>query len=334
MTQKTREQKEAKMPYNKENSNGGVNSGKNVRYTVQVAEPDNTVFYQTYGKDTRFELKNNGFGIERVNVNFQKLKKVNGATKQDALIPIYLKFDEARVLIFDYEHGNIAKKWAADKAAADKAAAAGQTYYAKPLFATRGGTSAERLQAQGRARPDGNAEYRAMTIIRGNRTPYVLVGTVSAGVTDEEGKINPKKGEDGKVIDSRSIMIGISAAQMKAIILAIKDEILAYRTAQLTLAATKPMNEIILNTVKNALQAVSTNLSHKMIEVFKGLSKVEPEPAEKAPTQNNVIDDDVPDVKNIKGAVVDTSADAAPAVKEVTSVGDDVFEIDDSDLPF
>ena len=64
----------------------------------------------------------------------------------------------------------------------------------KPLYECLGGTSAEKLAAYGRSRPDGKSLSRVAKIVVGNRTDILFVADSGPGDTTEKGLIVPRFG--------------------------------------------------------------------------------------------------------------------------------------------
>lgn len=63
-----------------------------------------------------------------------------------------------------------------------------------PLYECLGGTSAEKLAAYGRSRPDGKSLSRTAKIVVGNKTDILFVADSGPGETTEKGLIVPKFG--------------------------------------------------------------------------------------------------------------------------------------------
>ena len=63
-----------------------------------------------------------------------------------------------------------------------------------PLYQSLGGTSAEKLRAQNRSRPDGKSLSRTMRINIGNKSDLLLVAASGPGETTEKGLIVPRFG--------------------------------------------------------------------------------------------------------------------------------------------
>lgn len=63
-----------------------------------------------------------------------------------------------------------------------------------PLYECLGGTSAEKLAAYGRSRPDGKSLSRTAKIVAGNKTDILFVADSGPGETTEKGLIVPKFG--------------------------------------------------------------------------------------------------------------------------------------------
>lgn len=63
-----------------------------------------------------------------------------------------------------------------------------------PLYQSLGGTSAEKLKAQNRTRPDGMSLSRTLKIMIADRSDLLLVADSGPGETTEKGLITPKFG--------------------------------------------------------------------------------------------------------------------------------------------
>lgn len=63
-----------------------------------------------------------------------------------------------------------------------------------PLYECLGGTSAEKLTAYGRSRPDGKSLSRVAKIVVGNKTDILFVADSGPGETTEKGLIVPRFG--------------------------------------------------------------------------------------------------------------------------------------------
>ena len=63
-----------------------------------------------------------------------------------------------------------------------------------PLFQSLGGTSAQKLAEQGRARSDGKSLSRTVQLLSGSKSDFLLVADSGPGDTTEKGLIVPKFG--------------------------------------------------------------------------------------------------------------------------------------------
>ncbi len=66
----------------------------------------------------------------------------------------------------------------------------------KPLYECLGGTSAEKLAMQGRARADGKSLSRVAQLIPANKGDFLFIASSGPGETDEKGLIVPKFGRN------------------------------------------------------------------------------------------------------------------------------------------
>ena len=71
-----------------------------------------------------------------------------------------------------------------------------QTGDRKPLYEILGGTSAEKLARQGRARPDGRSLSRVMQLLAGSKSDLLLVADSGPGDTTDKGLIVPRFGKN------------------------------------------------------------------------------------------------------------------------------------------
>lgn len=63
-----------------------------------------------------------------------------------------------------------------------------------PLYQCLGGTSAERLKASGRSRPDGKSLSRVAQLIPANKADFLFIADSGPGETDSKGLIVPRFG--------------------------------------------------------------------------------------------------------------------------------------------
>ena len=71
-----------------------------------------------------------------------------------------------------------------------------QTGDRKPLYEILGGTSAEKLARQGRARPGGRSLSRVMQLLAGSKSDLLLVADSGPGDTTDKGLIVPRFGKN------------------------------------------------------------------------------------------------------------------------------------------
>lgn len=65
-----------------------------------------------------------------------------------------------------------------------------------PLYQSLGGTSAQKLSAQGRARADGKSLSRTVQLLCGNKSDLLFIADSGPGETNEKGLIVPKFGRN------------------------------------------------------------------------------------------------------------------------------------------
>ena len=142
---------------------------------------------QIVRKDARncfVESLNESFGIGKVHFNFATydLNKPKGQ-RQINNIGIYLAVDEFLELCRKLECGELKFIATNKKKNGDSA----------PIYQSLGGTSADRLNAMGRARSDGKSLSRTMQLTCGNNG-FLLIADSGPGETDSRGLIVPKFG--------------------------------------------------------------------------------------------------------------------------------------------
>lgn len=175
----------------------------NYEYHPQIADIDASVFWVTFGKNTRIELKNDAFSIGKLSIGLQQLDNNN---RQTAYINCYMDLPKALVMANDILSGRFAKM-------------------AKPgeiskVFVSQGGQSAAKAK-----RADGKPLYREFSLSKGQKW--------IAGAIAGPGKENPAT--HGIVSDGKpemQVKVGILDDDIKAMALMIKAEYEAYRTAQ------------------------------------------------------------------------------------------------------
>lgn len=173
-------------------------------YNFEASPLQNDVFYTTFGKDTRLELKNGMFDKGKLAILLQKLDSNN---KQLACITAYIDLPRALVMANDILSGKFAKM------APDPSKIA-------IVFKDFGGRPPEKAN-----RPDHKALYREFTIQKGRL--WMLRATTGPGkVTDTGGFA-----ADGT--PEQQVVVGMDGDTLKAIALTIQNEYQAFRTAKL-----------------------------------------------------------------------------------------------------
>ncbi len=144
--------------------------------------------FQITRKDAKncfVESLSDAFSIGKVHFNFASYDLTKPAgNRQTDMVAIYLDADEFLELCRKLSCGEFRYMVQNKKQSGDR------TY----LFQSLGGTSAEKLKAQGRARPDGKSLSRTLQILVGNKTDLLLVADSGPGETNEKGLIVPKFG--------------------------------------------------------------------------------------------------------------------------------------------
>ena len=143
---------------------------------------------QIVRKDARncfVESLNDSFGIGKVHFNFATydLNKPKGQ-RQTNNIGIYLAVDEFLELCRKLECGELKFIMNSKKKSGD----------GTPIYQSFGGTSAERLKALGKSRPDGKSLSRTVQLVCGSKSDFLLVADSGPGDTNDKGLIVPKFG--------------------------------------------------------------------------------------------------------------------------------------------
>ncbi len=145
-------------------------------------------YYQIIRKDARncfVESLWDAFEIGKIHLAFATydLKRPAGQ-RQTNNIHIYIAADEFLELCRKLNCGELRYMMQNKK----------QNNDMKPLYECLGGTSAEKLAAYGRSRPDGKSLSRTAKIVVGNKTDLLFVADSGPGETTEKGLIVPKFG--------------------------------------------------------------------------------------------------------------------------------------------
>lgn len=144
--------------------------------------------YQIVRKDARncfVESLSDGFGIGKVHFVFASydLNRPAGQ-RQTNNIHIYIAIDEFLELCRKLTCGELRYLLQSKKKSGDET----------PLYQCLGGTSAEKLRQQGRARTDGKSLSRTAQLIPGKKSDVLFVADSGPGETNEKGLIVPKFG--------------------------------------------------------------------------------------------------------------------------------------------
>lgn len=144
--------------------------------------------YQIVRKDARncfIESLSDGFGIGRAHFAFASYDLSRPAGhRQIANVHIYIAVDEFLELCRKLTSGELRHQLQNKKKNGDET----------PLYQCLGGTSAEKLKQQGRARADGKSLSRTAQLIPGRKSDFLFVADSGPGETNEKGLIVPKFG--------------------------------------------------------------------------------------------------------------------------------------------
>lgn len=170
------------------------------------------------GKDTFVEVLNNPFEIGKVLFNFAQYdEKAPAGQKIKGEIPMYMDLEEAMVFCHDIVSGKIPQLAKIEK---DKGAK-----YPKEVYKKQGGTSAARLKASNKSRPDGMAESRVMKLSPGAKADFMLTAEKGKGEENATGLIVQKSTE-------ASVRVPFSADDLKKLALVLQNNIQAYTIAR------------------------------------------------------------------------------------------------------
>lgn len=136
-------------------------------------------------KNCFVESLNDVFDIGRIHLNFSAYDPDKPAgQRQTAGVHIFIAADEFMELCRKVSCGEFKFLWQQKKKNNDRA----------PIYTSLGGTSAEKLAKQNRARPDGMSLSRTFKVIVADRAELILVADSGPGVTTDKGLITPKFG--------------------------------------------------------------------------------------------------------------------------------------------
>lgn len=97
----------------------------------------------------------------------------------------------------------------------------------KPLYQCLGGTSAEKLAMQGRARTDGKSLSRIASLIPGKKADFIFVADSGPGETNEKGLIVPQFGHSPE----NHVAVSMSFETLSELLLLTKAHYEAWLTA-------------------------------------------------------------------------------------------------------
>lgn len=149
---------------------------------------DNRNQNQIIRKDARncfVESLSDAFSIGRIHFAFATYDLSRPAgQRQTNNIHIYIAVDEFLELCRKLTCGELRYMLQSKKSSGDKS----------PLYQCLGGTSAEKLTKQGRARKDGMSLSRTAQLLCGSKSDFLFVADSGPGQTNDKGLIVPKFG--------------------------------------------------------------------------------------------------------------------------------------------
>lgn len=187
---------------------------QNYEFHLSVTPMFEDVFYRTYGKNTRLELKNSMFDKGKLAVLLQKLDDNN---KQVDVMTLYIDLPKALVMANDILSGRFSKM-------------ATDPSKITTVFKDMGGKPAERAN-----RPDGKPLYRELSIQKGKL--WIIRGVQGPGKVTATGGF----AADGQM--ESMISIGLDADTLKAIALTIQNEYQAFRTSKFYVTMCQPVSD-------------------------------------------------------------------------------------------
>ncbi|MFF2531459.1 hypothetical protein ACFVS2_21365 [Brevibacillus sp. NPDC058079] len=188
------------------------------------------------GKNVFLEVMNSAFGIGKIQINFQEYdasQEKGNRIKKD--ISIFFSADKFLVLANDLLSGRLtalAKKSKEDalKLQEDnKKKGIDRKVYAKEIYMDQGGTSAARLAAKDKSRPDGKSEARLLKITPGESMPWLMVAELGPGEENEKGLIIPKFVNNRP---EKQIRVPFTDDDFKRLVLIVKAHYEAFLSAQ------------------------------------------------------------------------------------------------------
>lgn len=181
----------------------------NYKFKLEMEPLENDVFFTTFGKGTRLELKNSMFDKGKLAILLQKLDDNN---KQIAVITLYMDLSKALVMANDIISGKFARQ-ATDESKITT------------VFKDMGGRPPEKAR-----REDGKALYRELAIQKGRL--WIIKGSQGPGKVTDTGGFSV----DG--LPEIQVSVGMDAETLKAIALMIQTEYQAFRTAKIVWSKT------------------------------------------------------------------------------------------------
>ena len=137
------------------------------------------------GRNCFVELKNDSFAIGKVHMEFAQYDTARPEGQRFTNhVHIYLDIAEFLTLAHEAQCGSLHMRMKKAK----------ETGESKPLYESLGGTPAETLKQQGKARADGMSLSRCMKLFAGSKADYLLCAESGAGERDAKGLIVPRYG--------------------------------------------------------------------------------------------------------------------------------------------
>ena len=177
--------------------------------------------YQIIRKDARncfVETKSDSFKIGKVHLEFSQYDASRPAgQRQINHIHIYIDVPEFLYLTHEALSGALHMRARQHRENND----------GKPLFEHLGGTSVQRLEQYGRARPDGKSLSRIVKLICGQRVDYLFVADSGPGEADAKGLIVPKFGKSPE----NHVSVGLNWRNLNELLLMTKTHYEAWLSA-------------------------------------------------------------------------------------------------------
>ena len=172
---------------------------------------DRTIL-EVYGSSSFFKVKADSFGINKVQIDFVSM---DGEAKSKQNISFFVDIYKALALANDIQSGRIGKLIdAAKKDAEDKG-----LKYPPHVWQDMGGVGADAAKKR-KMRDDGKAVSRTLSLIPGEKQPFVFNARQSAGIEQRRGAITP----DSSDKSAQYIIVPFDTDILKAFALGIQTE--------------------------------------------------------------------------------------------------------------